>query len=142
MRSGDLIAYRGSGLTSALVRWATHSEYSHVGVVINVSGQFFVAEAMILKGVRITPIDKLPEDFERIKTPIAFSNSALAFVFNHLGDKYSIVDALFAAVGLKQVEHNGWQCAEFAAAVLNRCGFKTEQRRNLTPIELIDAVKN
>nr|WP_283960501.1 hypothetical protein [Piscirickettsia salmonis] len=35
----------------------------------------------------------------------------------------------------------GWQCAEFAAQILKRCGLRLPERENLTPIELITLIK-
>ncbi|WP_238397532.1 hypothetical protein [Piscirickettsia salmonis] len=94
----------------------------------------------VFKGVRIIPIDKLPADYEVIKTQVTLLGDAEAFILQHLAD-YSIIDAIRAGLGLKQNNSKGWQCAEFAAQILKRCGLRLPERENLTPIELITLIK-
>ncbi|ALB24720.1 hypothetical protein Psal006b_03690 (plasmid) [Piscirickettsia salmonis] len=95
----------------------------------------------VFKGVRIIPIDKLPADYEVIKTLVTLLGEAEAFILQHLADDYSLIDAIRAGLGLKQKDPTGWQCAEFAAQILKRCGLRLPERENLTPIELITLIK-
>ncbi|APS59132.1 hypothetical protein [Piscirickettsia salmonis] len=141
LSSGDVVAYRGNSVISSIVRWWTESPYSHIGVIWKINDQLFFVEALIFKGVRIIPIDKLPADYEVIKTLVTLLGEAEAFIFQHLADDYSLIDAIRAGLGLKQKDPTGWQCAEFAAQILKRCGLRLPERENLTPIELITLIK-
>ncbi|MGJ3495010.1 hypothetical protein ACR9PT_10605 [Piscirickettsia salmonis] len=139
--SGDVVAYRGNSIISSIVRWWTQSPYSHIGVIWKINDQLFFVEALIFKGVRIIPIDKLPANYEVIKTQVTLLGEAEAFILQHLADDYSLIDAIRAGLGLKQKDPTGWQCAEFAAQILKRCGLRLPERENLTPIELITLIK-
>ncbi|MGJ3501130.1 hypothetical protein [Piscirickettsia salmonis] len=141
LSSGDVIAYRGNSIISSIVRWWTESPYSHIGVIWKIKDQLFFVEALIFKGVRIIPIEKLPADYEVIKTQVTLLGEAEAFILQHLADDYSLIDAIRAGLGLKQNNSKGWQCAEFAAQILKRCGLRLPERENLTPIELITLIK-
>ncbi|QGP57465.1 hypothetical protein PsalSR1_04954 (plasmid) [Piscirickettsia salmonis] len=141
LSSGDVVAYRGNSVISSIVRWWTESPYSHIGVIWKINDQLFFVEALIFKGVRIIPIDKLPANYEVIKTQVTLLGEAEAFILQHLADDYSLIDAIRAGLGLKQKDHTGWQCAEFAAQILKRCGLRLPERENLTPIELITLIK-
>ncbi|WP_246868276.1 hypothetical protein [Piscirickettsia salmonis] len=54
------------------------SPYSHWRDLENY--QLFFVEALIFKGVRIIPIDKLPADYEMIKTQVTLLGEAEAFI--------------------------------------------------------------
>ncbi|ERL61441.1 hypothetical protein [Piscirickettsia salmonis] len=141
LNSGDVVAYRGNSVISSIVHWWTESPYSHIGVIWKIKDQLFFVEALIFKGVRIIPIDKLPANYDVVKTQVTLLGEAEAFILQHLADDYSLIDAIRAGLGLKQKDHTGWQCAEFAAQILKRCGLRLPERENLTPIELITLIK-
>ena len=55
LRDGDIIFHTSRSAQSAAIQRATHSPYSHVGVVIHRNGKPFVFEAIAT--VRYTPLD-------------------------------------------------------------------------------------
>jgi len=46
MRSGDVLLFRGRGLLSWLIRHATHSDYSHAGLLFRYCGRVYCLEAV------------------------------------------------------------------------------------------------
>jgi hypothetical protein len=52
-RTGDLALFSGRRLWSRLIRLRSGSEWSHVGVFVEVEGQLWIVEALEGKGVRI-----------------------------------------------------------------------------------------
>lgn len=116
MRSGDIIAFRHDNLASRIVRAATGSDYSHVGVVWPVAGRVMILEAVIPK-IRIFPLSKLlPFYWVSLDTPL--TNEAEEYALSRVGEEYSVMEAIRGYFGFTEVNHK-WQCAEYVKAVLN-----------------------
>src|SRR5690242_17673951 len=56
--TGDVLGFRGRGPASALIRWATASRYSHVGLVYRFEGRVYCLEA-VGSGVRLIIMSEL-----------------------------------------------------------------------------------
>ena len=119
--SGDLLFYRGgANLGSALVRWWTSSRYSHVGVAWCVGDRVLLLEAYPLKGVRLMPVScRLPDAW--LPTRAGWDGLAENYALARLGMSYSFLDGVRSGLGLHTAAE-GYQCAEFAAGVLQVCG--------------------
>jgi hypothetical protein len=121
IQSGDLIAWRGKGFFKMLLRIITGSPYGHVGITFLAGNRVYVLEAFQNKGVQITPLsNKLPGDHFPLKTQWNLATETVAM--EEVGRKYSWLDTFRALLGRKTKSGNGWQCAEYAAAVLNKGG--------------------
>ncbi len=55
VKDGDVLMYRGRSLSSRVIRWVTHSRYSHAGLAAWWNGRLMVLEA-VGKGVVVTPL--------------------------------------------------------------------------------------
>ena len=72
VRDGDLVAIRGNTWLGKLIRWATDSEYSHVGLVVwvDIAGlgrRPCLLEAAISAGVRVLPLALCLKEVEEEK---------------------------------------------------------------------------
>jgi len=56
LQNGDIIFQTSRSAQSEAIQLATHSRYSHMGIVYEVNGHFFVYEA--IQPVQLTPLDK------------------------------------------------------------------------------------
>lgn len=56
IQSGDLLLFRSRGWIASLIRWATRSRYSHVGLAVWTFGRLMVAESRELRGCRLVPL--------------------------------------------------------------------------------------
>jgi hypothetical protein len=59
---GDILAFRGRGFWSALIKLRTFSRVTHVGFAYNFRGQIWVVEARELRGVRLVPLKTYAAD--------------------------------------------------------------------------------
>ena len=140
IRSGDLLAWshRGWGswydLQVQAVRVFTRSEYSHVGIAWVVGGRVLVLEA-VGAGVRIYPLSRLlPAYWIGLGR---WSDLAEDYALMHVGDPYSKAQAIAAFFrALTAGEDDAWQCAEYAARVLEMAG--TDAGDIYTPAALVE----
>ena len=116
IKSGDLLAWSRTGFISRLVRAWTGSTYSHVGVAWVVAGRVFVLEALDGKGVVIRPLSNLLPVYH-VDVGVIWTQERENFALKHVGESYSFLDAIRAGFGL-QPKHKGWQCVEYASAVI------------------------
>lgn len=119
IRSGDLIAFRGNGRWSRLIRHVTGGRHTHVGVAFWMRGRLFLLEAREGVGVQLRACSNvLP--FDWIKTDVRWTEDAETFAFRELGKPYSYLDAVRAGLGLK-LKSDGFICSEYAAGIQMRC---------------------
>lgn len=143
IETGDLLAWRHEGwgslydLQIQIVRMATRSEYSHVGLAWKVGGRLFCLEA-VGSGIRIMPLSLLG-DFYFIPMLIEEDKFAIEFALSKVGEKYSKWQAITSFFG-KVKEDGRWQCAEYVNRVLEESGFSIGER-NLTPSKVVEAVQ-
>lgn len=119
IRSGDLILLRGKGPGPWLIRLWTASQWAHCGVAWVVGDRVLLLEAEPFKGVRAIPLSKrLGPGAALAKTRPQWGQEAETAALENLGEPYGWVDALRAGFGLRSTS-NGFQCAEYAMAVLS-----------------------
>lgn len=125
IKSGDLVAFsHGSwtsfrGILTNIVRIATRSTYSHVGVAWVTANRVFVFEA-VNPMTRIYPLSALG-DFYLIPTNANWCESAENFAIENLGVEYSELIAMQAFY--KELDKNdARECAAYAKAILGRAG--------------------
>lgn len=139
IKTGDLLAWSHGGwrnwhdIEVSIVRMATRSEYSHVGLAFAGAGRVFILEA-VGSGVRLFPLSReLP--FYWVRRPASLRGKAVDFAFERIGEEYSKWQAIKAYFGLLTAgEDAEWQCAEYVLAVLRADG------EDLTPIATPSAV--
>jgi hypothetical protein len=135
MQTGDLVMFRGRGPIAAIIRWWTHSAWDHCGVLWVVEGEPLVLEARAIGGVSCHALRNRMED-----SPTVFPTGRTVDVptaLRHLGDHYSVKDAIRAGLG-EHGDHAGWECAEFAAMLLGL----DHEARGWTPQGLMDYLVN
>jgi hypothetical protein len=59
--TGDLIAFKGRTLYSALVRFFTRSDYTHTGLAIWIEGGLWVAEIQLGASNHLTPLSQMTD---------------------------------------------------------------------------------
>jgi hypothetical protein len=132
MKSGDIIAFRHNNVASRIIRAATGSDYSHVGVVWPVAGRVMILEAVIPK-IRIFPLSKLlPFYWVSCNRPLTLE--AEEYALSRVGEDYSITEAIFGYFGLAG-DNKKWQCAEFVMSVLKNNGIDLPGKE--TPAEVV-----
>ncbi len=57
IKNGDVFLYRGQGIVAGIIRWLTHSTYSHAGIAVWWNERLMVMEA-VMRGVRVTPVSR------------------------------------------------------------------------------------
>lgn len=127
LQTGDLIAFSGSGLVSSVIKWATHSPISHVGVMLDDTTLVEAYNGMGENGIvkltlkaklaaytgqmwlyRLTPYVRGIMNAERLEH----------FTVQALAQPYSKLQAVAAAFGAGQDLSNwcaDWYCSKFVA---------------------------
>ncbi len=145
IQSGDLLAWSHRKWGSwydfqvQMVRLFTQSEYCHVGTAWSIGGRVFVLEA-VGAGVRLFPLSHLVP-FYHLPTSNQWpwNIKAEKFALAQLGKSYSKWQAVAAFLGvLKDGSDDKWECAEYAKAILGKCGL--ELTCNSTPTAIVQAV--
>lgn len=139
IKTGDLLVWSHGGwrnwhdIEVSIVRMATRSEYSHVGLALTLAGRVFILEA-VGAGVRLFPLSReLP--FYWVSRPVSLRDCAVDFAFARIGDRYSKLQAIAAFFGLLTAgKDSRWQCSEYVLSVLRADG------EDLTPIPTPSAV--
>jgi hypothetical protein len=134
MCDGDVLLFRGRGLLSLLIRWATHSDYSHAGLVYRYNGHVYCLEA-VGQGVRMAPLSRLvghyPDgiDYYTLTVPEQPREDALGFSFQQLTLPYSVLGLVWFALALifawrrPDKDPDRWFCSELVAAAYVKAGY-------------------
>lgn len=133
MQTGDLVLFRGRGPFAWLIRTWTRSAWDHCGVIWMVEGEAMVLEARAIGGVSCHALRNRQADGPTVM-PTGRAVD-LSRALPHLGDRYSVKDAIRAGLG-ERGDHAGWECAEFAAMVLGL----DHEARGWTPQGLAEAL--
>jgi len=136
IRSGDLIAFRGNGPVSRLIRHVTGGRHTHVGVAFWWHDGLFLFEAREGVGVQIRPCSNLLP-FDWIETGLEWTEQAEQFAFAQRGKPYSYLDAIRAGLGFK-LGGGGYICSEYAAEIQWKCNGADPLIPRATPSDLVD----
>ena len=99
LKSGYVVAYSNNDLGAKIIKFATGSKYSHVGVVWIIGRHIMVLESTLNNGVDIRPIDT--SNFYWISTNVAWNDTYEAIATSKLETAYSLIDAITAGFGLR-----------------------------------------
>ncbi len=137
IQSGDLIAFRGRGPVSWLIRHVTGGSHTHVAVAWWFRDRLFLLEAREGIGVTMRAASAvLP--FDWIHLGLSWSSQVEDFAFSHLGKPYSYADALRAGLGF-ELKADGQICSEYAAELFSRMDQAFGLRsRSITPTVLVE----
>ena len=125
IKSGDVVAFTHRGLKSwsdmesQIVRMATRSEFSHVGILWRVVSRVFCIEAVVPE-VRVFPLSSF-EEFYLLPIEKELSEDTIDYALSRIGEKYSKLEAIKGYFGLNK-NNNSWQCAELVKSILIREG--------------------
>lgn len=135
IRSGDLLAWRGTTQFSRLIRHWTGGSYGHVGVAWLFKNRVFVLQEKERQGINLVALsDNLPCDW--IATDAVWTDAVETEAMRHLGQSYSVLNCVLAGlniepVGVKRI------CSEYAYRILQLSGVIDKQHA-LTPTQLVN----
>ncbi|MGJ8529379.1 hypothetical protein [Maritalea sp.] len=118
IQTGDLLAWRGNGFWSWLIRHTTGGAHTHVGVAWWFRKRLFVLEAKEGVGVQLRALSNTGS-FDWLPTNINWSIDLECFAFSHLGKRYSYLEAVGAGLGFT-VQNDEFICSEYAAELFRR----------------------
>mgnify|MGYP001168845010 CR=1 FL=1 len=140
IKTGDLLAFSHTAKGTFydfqihMVRKATESEFSHVGIAYVANGRVFILEA-IGSGVRMFPLSRyLP--FYHVTNPIELSEKALNWAFETLGAEYEskLLMLVKSIVNIKLNDNKRFQCSEYVN------GIYAENNQFLTDVDTPSAI--
>jgi hypothetical protein len=139
MKSGDVVAFRHNNIASRIIRAATGSDYSHVGMVWPVAGRVMILEAVMPK-IRIFPLSKLlPFYWVSCNRPLTLE--AEEYALSRVGEDYSIAEAIRGYFGLTS-DNKKWQCAEYVLSVLKANGSELPGKETPSDVVLGSLMQN
>jgi hypothetical protein len=133
IKSGDIIAFSGSGIFSKLIRRFTGETYSHVGIAWIVGSRIFIVEALDGRGVVMRPLSEITP-FYHLQNKIEFTDAIESSMLSKIGMKYGYFDVILAGLGLKSKPNDSYQCAEFVADVFGIL----DEFKSYTPGKLVN----
>lgn len=141
IKTGDLLAFSNTTWSSwhdfqvHVVRMATESEFSHVGIAYVVNDRVFVLEA-VSQGVVQTPISEY-KTFFHASNPELLSQVALDFAFAKMGTPYEskILMVLNQIINLRLNRNSRLQCSEYVNGIL--CANKQWLTSTDTPTAIV-----
>ena len=131
MREGDIVCFRGEGVTSWLIRWATRSKYSHIGLIHRFGARVYCLEA-VGKGVRLVLMSHLMRRYEggidyfTVDAADEVRNTAIRWAFTQLGKLYDTAGivrftwTLLSGRARPVREDEQWFCSELVAAAFDK----------------------
>ena len=129
IKTGDLLAWSGRGFVGGLVRIATASSWSHVGIAYVIGGRVWVIEAREFVGVQIVPLSSYL-DCAWIQTGANWTESVDSYAISKIGKTgYSYLQAIGAWFGaatgrrsLVNESSNSQICSSLAVILLRKSG--------------------
>lgn len=121
MKSGDLVFWSGTGITSRIVRWFTKSRWSHVGVVVRWGPRIMIVDSLIGRGVRAVPLSNRLDRAYWVPTNVEWGQSAHAFALDQLERPYSLQN-LWKTWRRLNLVASEYHCSQYAATVLSKTG--------------------
>lgn len=154
MLTGDVLLFRGNGLLPWLIRLATHSDYSHAGLLFRYDGRVYCLEA-VGKGVRLAPVSRLLDHYPDgifycgLAALDPARETALGFGFQQLSLPYDVLGlvrfalALIFATRRPVKPDQRWFCSELVAAAYRIAEFPLtdELPCYASPVDLINGHK-
>ena len=146
IKSGDLIAYTHYGWSSwydiqvQIVRMATRSQFSHVGMALELGGRLFILEA-VTPVIRLVPLSGTlgKHGFYHIPLEADISSDELEFALSKIGKgKYSKLEAVMAQLRKLRIgEDDLWECAEYVICCRKFSGI--DLGSIATPAEVVES---
>lgn len=142
IRSGDLLAWSHRRFRTwhdfkiAIVRMATRSEYSHVGVAWVIGGRVFVIEA-VEPMARIYPLGKLG-DFYHCPLAVDWDDRIEEAAIGHVGAEYRQLEAIRLYFAAREAG-NVSECAALVLEILMSAGINLGTRA--TPDAVVRAAQ-
>lgn len=135
-----------SGLISAIVRWYTKSEYSHVEMII---GDKWIASGnpagtgVSIKELR--PLDDDNWDYYNIEVDGRKTKKVMKFLESQVGTSYDWAGIIFGATLDYNIDDKSkWYCSELVAEVLKMYGvneFQYLETARVTPDNIYQIIK-
>lgn len=131
IQTGDIVFYHDRNPFAWLIRWKTHSNWDHVGIVIEFGGRKWLCESAPFKGPHLMLLsDRIPHMV--VHRNAGLSDAAIDFAFAQFKQKYSYVDALRAGFGLRS-NASGFICSEFVGEILIHDNVRDINEWGMTP---------
>ena len=125
LRSGDVLAWRGTGFWAWIVRTWTRSPWAHIGIYWLDGNLPVVLEVTSPGGFNATAFfsHALPDAF--IHAHLAWTHDLQVFaVKEYSRAPYSYLDAALAGIGLQPLSKDrGMMCSEYVVDVLAKAGW-------------------
>ena len=136
IKSGDVLAWSSPGFINSLIKGATQSTWTHVGIAWVVGGRVFVLEAFPRNGVRIQPLSKELPFYHLRSDKFKWTKDMEAYALERVGESYSVLEAIRGFFGVTKKDSK-WECAEYVQEILAHADLYALSIKP-TPHEIVD----
>lgn len=160
IKNGDILMYKGKGTVSSIIKFLTHSQYSHAGVAVWWNERMMVMEA-VGKGVILSPLSRNIEHFKgdvewfQYKGGISKEDRIKIIVRGQkeLGKKYATWKVVWFGIKIYLKLHlkkdNATKsdrlfCSEYVSAMYGAINLDLDMdkaNRNTSPDDIVKSVK-
>ncbi len=136
--TGDLFFTRSNALFSRIIRLATQSDVSHVGVFLRLWGRLFIVEALEWSGVVMSLASERVKEVQCFWARTSRAKKSINEIENHLltslRKKYDMIGALLSLITDTKTAKKF--CSELASEAI---GIKLPyNKRGITPADMIN----
>nr|VFK58481.1 MAG: hypothetical protein BECKTUN1418F_GA0071002_11452 [Candidatus Kentron sp. TUN]VFK61646.1 MAG: hypothetical protein BECKTUN1418D_GA0071000_115610 [Candidatus Kentron sp. TUN]VFK67351.1 MAG: hypothetical protein BECKTUN1418E_GA0071001_11432 [Candidatus Kentron sp. TUN] len=117
VRSGDVFVWTGNRLIQRIIQRRMKGRWYHVGAAWVANKRVLILEARLKGGVIISPLSRRLDCYH-VPSGVEWTKEKDEFAFSHIGDPYSITDALLTGLRLDTFMP-GYHCLEFVRDLLN-----------------------
>jgi len=147
IRDCDIIMYRGEGISSSLINWATGSSYTHAGITVWWNERLMIMEAAST-GVVISPLSRNLEKYKgradwyscNLEITEEKRKEMTVFAQAELGKEYAMFEAILFGLYLKFKKNLDVSdilekkkklfCSQYVAQIYNSTGHDLKKNRN------------
>lgn len=138
IKSGDLIVWnRESGIYSTLIKIATLSEFTHVGIAVEEDDGIYIIEALppVVRKIKMD----LRTPFMYIPMNVEFDAFDYEYLHSFIGRKYSKLQAVLSLLDI-YINDDKWYCTEMAYEYYYRHKMDLNIDKHLTPTRFVDSI--
>lgn len=140
LKSGDVLAWCGTGPISRLIAHVTGGQYTHVGIVWCDNNRIFVLQDKEWKGICLAAASEMPFPCDWIQTGLLWTEETRKLAFEHMGKRYDYLAALDVGFGLMP-RSSQQVCSLYVGDLVTQMGLPC-LRKGLTPQALVDILLN
>lgn len=136
LKSGDVLAWQGTGPLSRFIAHITGGAYTHVGIVWRDDDRVFILQDKEFVGINLIAASEAPFPCDWIKTDLPWTDDIRNQAFRCMGKSYDYIAAIEVGLNLTPMPHK-LVCSLYVGELISAMGLPC-LTKGLTPQALVD----